>query len=111
MKNRKLNAKDLSEIAQVSRSNVSLILNSKGKPGFEFCKAIAQAFGLPTVYVLRQAGLIEDEEQNHLPPPAELGEDSQAVKDLLETARRLPPEDQQDVLDFARFKYQKRRSP
>jgi transcriptional regulator with XRE-family HTH domain len=98
MNRRGLNAKELAELAGISRSNISMILNGKAPPGFEFCKAIARAFDMPVIQVLKLAGLLEEEEEEEVKE-----EDDPIINEILEEARTLEPENRKQLLIFARW--------
>jgi hypothetical protein len=63
------------------------------------CLAIAHAFDEQPEQVLRLAG--------HLPPSAGPGARDQIVEDLVDLAERMTPENRQDLLNYARYRYQK----
>lgn len=84
----------------MATSTISMIFSEQSKPGWDFCLAIANALGEPPEKVFRLAGLL---------PRVAGNEDEQIAKELMEIFRNLSPQDQQDVLDFARFRYQKKR--
>lgn len=96
MDRRNLNAKELSELASVSRANISTILNGKTRPGFDFCKAIAQAFNISTVQVLRIAELIEEEDEENKKYDS-------IITEIIEEARTLNTNEKEQLLNFARF--------
>ena len=60
---------DLAKRAHLDSAAVSMLISGRRKPGEVTCKAIANALGYPTEYVMRQAGLlppIPDENPDHV---------------------------------------------
>lgn len=62
--------------------------------------AITKTLSEPADKVFRLTGIL---------PQLPGGEDEQMAKELMEIFKNLPPEEQQNVLDYARFRYQKKR--
>lgn len=100
LEERNWQAADLARVANISKSSLSNILNNNRSPGPDVCNAVAQALGIPPEEVFREAGLL---------PPLPTG-DKSAVQELLELVKNMPSEDQQEILDYARYRYQKRKS-
>lgn len=98
MKKRRLSQRELARLSGVAQGLISEITNQKREPSQKFITAIATALGEPPEKLLRLAGII---------PPA-LG-DNATLQEIMDIARQLPPEAQQELLDYARFKF--RRSP
>lgn len=61
--NAQLKARDWtnSKLAQKSGlapSTISMVLSDRASPGWDFCKGVARAFGVPAEQVFRRAGLL-----------------------------------------------------
>lgn len=87
---------DLAKKARISRGSLSNILNNYRKPGPDLCLAIAQALGEPPEKVFRLAGLL---------PPLPGGEDEQISREVMDILRNMSPENRQDLLNYARYRY------
>ncbi len=81
----------------LSSSTVSDILSSKAKPGSEFCKGVARAFGISAVEVFQRAGI--------LPPVPPQTANWQRLNEMWP---RLAPQDQEHVLEIVEMWVQKR---
>lgn len=79
----------------MANSTISMVLGGQKKPGWDFCAAIAKALDKPPEQVFRLAGLLS-------PLPA--GE-NETLHELIELAQQLPPDVQNELLDYARFKF------
>ena len=91
------NRADLARRSGLNPSTLSMIHTGKRRAGVETCRAIAQAMRLPEAVVLRAAGL--------------MGADRAAdpvIDELLGLALELPADDQQDLIDLARAKLERR---
>ncbi|CAK0772693.1 XRE family transcriptional regulator [Gammaproteobacteria bacterium] len=84
---------DLSQVAKISQSALSLIYSGDRKPGPEVCNAIAQALRLPPDEVFRAAGL--------LPPKSETTE---LIDQITFITSDLPIDDQQEILEYAKLR-------
>ena len=84
---------DLARRANVSQSVLSMIYSEARSPGPEVLTAIAGALHVPPEIVFRIAGLL---------PAAP--EDRPDLEELSFLYLDLPPADQVDLLDYARFK-------
>ena len=93
MDNRGMKQADLSRLSKLTTATVSNLLNERRNPGEEACSAIARALKLPEETVFRAAGLLQ-------PAPAS----DPLTEEILHLARKLPPEDIQDLIDLARSK-------
>lgn len=91
---------ELARRAGLSTGTLSNILNGNRNPGPEVTLSIAKALGEPADKVFRLAGIL---------PRLPGSEDDQVIKEIMDILKNMPPEDRQDVLDYARFRYQKRR--
>lgn len=98
LKERRYSQGQLAESIGVSQPFISRLLKGEKKPSADFCVRLAEVFELTPEHVMRIAGIL---------PPA-LG-DNATLQELMDIARQLPPEAQQELLDYARFKF--RRSP
>jgi len=75
---------ELARRAEMVPSTVSMVLNRKSNPGFDFCTSVARALGLPPEQILRRAGLLRP-----LPPPvAEEEEIVSILRSLTASTRR-----------------------
>lgn len=90
---------ELARQAKIPQSTVSSVLSGNRKATADFCIKIAQALGEPPEKVLRQARILP------LTPASE----DDTLQELIELARSLPPEDREELLKYARFRYQQRR--
>lgn len=91
-----------SELARrtgLSQSLVSKTLLGERHPSADFCVKVAQALGEPPEKVLRLAGIL----------PTGPASDEDTLQELIELARSLPPEDQKEILEYVRFRYQRRK--
>lgn len=95
---------DQAELAQrsgISTTQISRLMNKARSPGPEACLGIARAFRVPAEDVFRRAGL--------LPQLVAGNEQSQAIRDLGEMLRYLPPEDVEVIVALVRALYERRR--
>ena len=88
---------ELGRRAGVSRSTISLVLTGQQSPTWEFCYRMAQALKEPPEKVFRLAGLL---------PPAPPERDP-LIQELLEIARKLDAADRDELLAYARLRYQR----
>lgn len=89
---------ELARRAGVSQPNVSAIAKGQN-PGCDFCIKIAAALEVPPEKVLRLAGIL----------PSDLPSDDSNLQELIELARSLPPEEREELLKYARFRYQQQK--
>lgn len=89
--NRGWTQNELARRAHVSSGHLSLVVTERQNPGWDFCAKVAQALGKPPEYALRLAGL--------LPSPSQ--DEGPTVQELREIVRRLPLEEQKDLLWYA----------
>ena len=82
---------ELARRAKLSSTTVSDVLSGSAKPGLNFCKGVARAFGVRTEKVLRLAEL--------LPPEPE---ETPTSRELLYMFMQLGDEDQERILDITR---------
>lgn len=96
---RNLSQADASRRAGLNQNAISDLLTGKIKAvSLRTAKALARLFGTPLPEVLRLAG--------HLESP--VGNDDLSLSELVQLARTLSPEDRLDLLEFARWKSQRR---
>lgn len=76
---------------------MSRVVTGDMPPSADFCIKVAQALGESPEKLLRLAGI--------LPSASE----DDTLQELIELARSLPPEDRQQLLDYVRFLYQRRK--
>lgn len=91
--------RELARQSGLSHSLVSKTLAGERKVTITFCYKIAQALDQPPDKLLRLAGIL---------PTWPASEDA-TLQELIELARTLPPEDQKEILEYVRFRYQRRR--
>lgn len=89
---------ELSRRAGVVASTVSMVLTSQKSPGVDFCLGLSRAFQITPEEVFRRAGLL---------PPLPAASDLSLVQQLGELVRRLPEEERGEILDYARYRYQR----
>jgi transcriptional regulator with XRE-family HTH domain len=94
--------RELARRGNISHSLVSKTIAGDMPASADFCIKVAQTLEASPEMVLRLAGI--------LPPtfPASPSDDKM-LQELVELARNLEPEDKQQVLDYIRFLYQKRK--
>ncbi|MCL4296532.1 MAG: helix-turn-helix domain-containing protein [Anaerolineae bacterium] len=90
---------ELARRAGVSQPNVSAIVKGQN-PGCDFCIKIAAALSEAPEKVLRLASIL---------PPSPAPDDSPTLQEIVELARSLSPEDRTELLEYARFRYQRRK--
>jgi transcriptional regulator with XRE-family HTH domain len=91
---RRMSQAELARRANLSPAAVSKTLNQKSFPGWEACLAYAKALGLPPETVLRAAGLLPEERDDH-------GRVEDEIMDY--KYRELSVEDKGKVLQFIEF--------
>jgi len=85
------NKSELARRAGLNDSTVSMVINQKRNPGFDFCVSVANALEVRPEVVLRQAGLLP-------PEPPEVEEEA----GLLAAFRRLSRQARYAVVEMAR---------
>jgi len=93
--------RELGRRAGVSHAQISNVVSGNAKPGADFCLAMARAFRLPPEKALRLGGFL---------PPLPGSEDDAALKELLEVTKQLSPEERQEVLEYALWRYRRSQS-
>lgn len=101
LERRKWSQRELARQAGVSQTFISQVLSGDAHPSVPFCHKIAAALGEAPEKVLRLAGIL----------PTSTGGDDSIVQEITEIARSLPPEDQQEILNFARFRKSHQKKP
>ena len=91
--------RELARQTGLSQSIVSKTLSGERNVSADFCIKVAQALDETPEQVLRLASIL---------PPLPSSENA-TLQELIEFAQKLSPEDRQDLIDYARFKYQKRK--
>ncbi len=89
-KSRDITQTNLSLMAGLNRSTVSLVARGYQRPRITTCLALAGALNLPPEYVLRQAGLMSIENDAPVVPPE--------LRDLVAEIQELPVERRKLVL-------------
>lgn len=100
MDKRNLTQAELARLAGVTRSAINGVLTGTRGPGNDLCLAIARALRLPPETVFRAAGLLPPE-----PEYVPLLDEWNAV------FYELTPDEQQELIDIARLKVDRRKSP
>jgi len=75
----------------LSSATVSTVLSQRSKPGNDFCKGVARAFGIRDEEVFRRAGILD-------PLPPEVEEE----RELVLLIRRLPPDARRTAMAILR---------
>lgn len=101
LKGRNYNQSSLAATVGVTQSFVSKVLSGDKAPGFDFCIKVATAFDVSPVMVLTIAGILP-------PQPPGAPDDDPALTELTDLARRLPPDDLQEIIALIRFKLSRR---
>ena len=91
--------RELARRANISNALVSRTLSGDMKASADFCIKVAQALGEAPEKVLRLAGIL----------PASPASDDSILQELIDLARSLPREDQKEILEYVRFRYQRRK--
>jgi transcriptional regulator with XRE-family HTH domain len=81
----------------LSHPTISDIFNIDKPPSFETCLAIAQTFGIPSENVLRLAGLLPQTQEK-----------SPQVDEISYLFDQLSSEEQEELIQLARFKIERR---
>jgi len=92
---------ELARRAGVSASTISMVISGKRSPGWELCAGIAQAFNLSPLRVFALAGLM-------VPLPG-LDKDA-TVEQVVQIMRALSPEQREEILALARWRYDQKES-
>jgi transcriptional regulator with XRE-family HTH domain len=88
--------------AGLTSSFISKILLGKQTPTISFYHKTAQALSIPPETVLQVAGILSPV------PPADPDDDS-TLREIVELTRNMSPEDRQQILDYVRFVYHRRK--
>lgn len=84
---------ELSRQTGIDKSYLSKILRGERQPNLAFYTDLAEGLDEPIEHILRLAGIIPDE-----------GDDSElTLRELIETGKRLTPEQRLEVLNFADY--------
>lgn len=89
---------ELSRRVGVVSSTVSVILAYQKSPGVDFCLGLARALQITPEEVFRRAGLL---------PPLPAAPDLSLMQQLSDLIKRLPEDERGEVLDYARYRYQR----
>lgn len=99
LRNRGWRPADLAHRARVNTGTISNILNGFRRAGPDVCLAIARALKVPPEEVFRRAGLL---------PPLPAPVDDATLKELEDIVKKLDPEERQEVLEYARWRYRRK---
>lgn len=94
-----LSIRKLAERMSMSDSNLSKILSGKVDPGVKFYLKLADAFNEPVSKVFKLAGIL----------PSLSSDEEITFAELLEIAKKLTPEEREDVMRYALFQLWRRR--
>lgn len=90
---------DLARNSGLTRAAISNYVNAvRAAPDADSCVALARAFKLPPEHVLRVAGYL---------PPAPEEERSPTLLEMIEIFRNSTPEEQEEMISFARWRVQR----
>lgn len=91
---------DLSNAANLPNSTIIRILNGDRRAGPDVATAIAHALEMKPEDVFRRAGLL---------PPKKNGTEivDPTFQEIVDIMRNLPPEERQEVLEYALFRYRR----
>lgn len=95
--NRGWSNNELARRAGMSSAGLSKVMTGRNAITWDFCYRVAQALKEPPEKIFRLAGL--------LPPAA--SERDQLIQELLEIARKLDATDRDELLAYARLRYQR----
>jgi transcriptional regulator with XRE-family HTH domain len=90
---------ELGRRASVSQAAISSTISGDRKADADFCVKVAKTLGEPPDKLLRLGGGL---------PKASNSEDD-TLQEVIELARNLSPEDQKEILEYMRFRYQRRK--
>jgi len=94
--------RELARQMETSQSYVSRVIKGENPPSVNFCHRVAKVLDESPEKLLRLAGII--------PPAAPVQpSDDSTLQEVVELARSLPPDDRQQLLDYVRFLYQRRK--
>lgn len=99
MEKQRYSQASLSKVMGISQSFVSRVLSGEKTPSVDFCIKIAQALDVPPEKLLRLANIL----------PTSPASDDSTLQELMDLARNLSPEDQKEILEYVRFRYQRRK--
>lgn len=91
---------ELARRASVSQVSVSGIISGSRNAGCDFCIKIAKALSLSPVLVLTKAKIL---------PPQEQSNNNATLQELMDIAKQLPQTEQEEVLKYAKFRYQQQK--
>jgi len=81
LNHRAWNYSDLGRRGGIAPSTISMVVSGQSKPGPDFCKGVARAFGIRDEEVFRRVGILD-------PLPPEVEEE----REILLLIRALPPD-------------------
>ena len=84
--------------AGISTASMSVVMSGQQKPTFDFCAKVGRALNLPPSLVMQKAGLLGQPNR------------SPTFRELVTLLEDWSIEEQQEILDYARYK-QSRRAP
>ncbi len=89
MNNRGWDQSELSRRSGITTSQLSRVINRESRPGLDFCKRLAKAYGLRDVDVMRIAGLIDSD--------ADSKEFTAPIRNTIRYMQDMDEKDQADV--------------
>jgi transcriptional regulator with XRE-family HTH domain len=88
---------DLSRATGLSSGTIANVLNEKRKPGVDFVLAVARALRVEPEDLYRRAGFLPRKPTlNHGP----------IINEAIDVLQRLSPEEQEEILNYAKYRYQ-----
>lgn len=99
MKLREWSQRELGRRSNYSHSMISDVLSGNKSASFDFCAAIAKAFGEQPEDVFRLAGLLPSLPGTH--------NEEITLKKLWDIITNMSVEERQEVLDYARYRFQR----
>lgn len=91
--------RELARQSGISQALIWQVLSGDVPTSADFCIKVAQALDEPPDKLLRLAGIL----------PASPASEDDTLQELMDLARSLPPEDREELLKYARFRYQQRK--
>jgi len=98
MKSNGMSQSKLSELSGLHQGTISNVLTGKRQAGADFILAVARALRIKPEDLYRQTGLLPQK-----PSPTQ----ETLINDIIDIVRRLSDDDKKELIEYARFKYQR----
>ncbi|MCB0207744.1 MAG: XRE family transcriptional regulator [Anaerolineae bacterium] len=98
LKARDISQRQLAKLAGIAQGHLSNVLTGKRALTADMVIQIANALEVSPVVALTKAGIL---------PPQEQADINITLQELMDIARQLPEDAQQELLDYARFKFRR----